>query len=240
MPYFARNQHDLQAMRLYPVILVGVFVVMRSGELTVHSGLEQCSENIHIHRGKEVRLFDDYAEITLPVSETSVDRATKKCVPKLPASMAAVCPDRVLVNWLTRTSNEPDTAHLFSIEGKPYEKATFSAQLRRTLTVCGLDPTVYSGHSLCIGGLTALCEAGIPENEAMIIGCWTSEVNRIYWQRTAKDLNRIAAALSHFINATDELYSNQTSYMLCRLRMSTMGASHVSEILVPWNQRNGH
>ncbi len=199
MPYFIRNRHNLQMVRLYTTILVGVFAVMRSGELTVHTGLEAYSENIHIHRGKGVHLFPDYARIILPVSKTSVDRATHICVPKLPAVMAAICPYRALVNWLSLTADEPSSAHLFSINGEPYAKDTFSAQLRKTLLLCNMDPTVYSGHSLRIGGLTALREAGIDENEAMIIGRWTSEVNRIYWQRTSKDHNRIAATLSNFI-----------------------------------------
>ncbi|KNC84920.1 hypothetical protein SARC_02874 [Sphaeroforma arctica JP610] len=109
--------------------------------MTVHTDLESYSDNLHIHRGKRVRVYDEFAEILLPISKTSLDRFITNIIPKLPANMA------------------------------------HSHRFRKPLTARGLGNRNYSGHSLRIGGLTALREVGVNESETMITGRWTSAVN---------------------------------------------------------------
>ncbi len=193
-PYIAARPQDLELQRLYTMILLGVFGIMRSGELTVHPTLEQYSPFLHINRSG-YKLHPEYAEITLPVSKTSQEHATTITVPFLPASMAAICPYRALVQWLNLTETEDRNSHLLSLNNKPYTKSNFKHLFKQTLRRCGLNETEFSGHSLRIGGLTALREAGIDESEAMIIGRWTSTVNRIYGTSHA----RVAATLCTYI-----------------------------------------
>ena len=74
------------------------------------------------------------------------------------------------------------------------------SHIKGLLTRLGLNPSLYSGHSLCIGGATTAAMAGLRDWEIKSLGCWKSNTYQTYI-RERKDMKvncarRIAHALA--------------------------------------------
>lgn len=69
--------------------------------------------------------------------------------------------------------------------------------MRRAAVLCGLDPSRFTLHSLRIGGLTQLLEAGVPPHLAQFAGRWRSDVAvRAYFRATQAGTRRVSEALT--------------------------------------------
>ena len=67
-----------------------------------------------------------------------------------------------------------------SASRKQFLTREISAALRVLCVAAGLDPTMYSSHSLRIGGATDLAQSGGTEVECRLAGRWHSDVWQIY------------------------------------------------------------
>ncbi|KNC86553.1 hypothetical protein SARC_01326 [Sphaeroforma arctica JP610] len=85
--------------------------------------------------------------------------------PEAPRDIQAICPYHHLLLWLSLTTKEQADSHLFSLNSVAVTKAEWSRKLKYLVKAAGLDPKLYSGHSLRIGGLSALKESGLSNSE---------------------------------------------------------------------------
>ena len=54
------------------------------------------------------------------------------------------------------------------------------AQLRRALSECGIDSSLYAGHSFRIGAATTAAARGMQDSLIKILGQWESSAYMIY------------------------------------------------------------
>ena len=119
-------------------------------------------------------------------------RTLKWILPKLADGADPCCPTTQLAAYLLRTRGvlEPD-APLFqsqASDGKylPLKYASFIALFKEQITLAGLDPSQYAGHSFRRGGATFAMDAGIPDSTIMAMGDWTSDAWRAYVSATQR------------------------------------------------------
>lgn len=201
-PMARRNYSDLDSLRIWLIILIGVFCLLRSGEMTFHPTVDPYNKNLHIHRriGSGIKFESEHILLLLPSSKTQQGRPTWIPVSKFPDSLASICPFRALHLWLAATHTEDADSHLFSIRGAPCTKAAFTRKFKTWVTQAGLNSARLSGHSLPIGGLTAYRQSGVRPDEVKVMGRWTSETHLIYWQRSLVDHSSVADRLAAFMH----------------------------------------
>lgn len=180
-PFLSTSLSDL---RLWCMLLLGVFGLFRSGELTVPSS-SSFDPRLHPTRSHTRFTFSagslSYSSLTLPTSKT--DKQAVGVLVSLPLfpDHPNLCPTSHLLTFLHRTqaTGHPHH-HLLAIEGAPYTKPAFLTEFRSLLHRAGLRPDAYAGHSLRIGGATAAAEAGLPTHLIKQLGRWTSDCFLLY------------------------------------------------------------
>ena len=88
----------------------------------------------------------------------------------------AAC-DLIQAHWANQAS---PTAPFFQLYGQPLSRTIMVGHIKGLLTRLGLHPSLYSGHSLCIGGATTAAVAGLRDWEIKSLGCWKSNTYRTY------------------------------------------------------------
>ena len=80
----------------------------------------------------------------------------------------------------------------------------FTAQLKRILSLSGLDPDLYSGHSFRRGGASFLFSVGASQLMVQVLGDWSSMVYTRYLFLDADDRmsaqHLMAAAINSSLN----------------------------------------
>ena len=67
--------------------------------------------------------------------------------------------------------------HLFNFsDGSPLTRNAFVRQIRTALSLSGIYPAQYSGHSFYIGAATSAAAAGVPDALIQTLGRWKSTV----------------------------------------------------------------
>ena len=90
------------------------------------------------------------------------------------------------------TSTEP----LFISEsGHVATRFWFHHHLRQVLSLSGLSPIHYSGHSFRIGAATSAPRNGVPEHLIQILGRWSSQAYHRYIRSDLKDLRSTQSIL---------------------------------------------
>ena len=64
--------------------------------------------------------------------------------------------------------------------GGPLIKARFVSVIKTILKQAGMDDSLYSGHSFCIGATTTAAQAGIADSVIKALGRWSSEAFLVY------------------------------------------------------------
>ena len=71
-------------------------------------------------------------------------------------------------------------APFFQIHGRALNRVTLVNHIKHLATSLGLDPSRYSGHSLCIGGATSAAQAGHSQWQIKLLGHWNSQAYQVY------------------------------------------------------------
>ena len=85
-----------------------------------------------------------------------------------------LCPVAALLSYLAKRGLAPGPLFRFD-EGHPLTRLALVSEVRAALTVAGIDPAPYSGHSFRIGAATSAAAAGVEDAVIKTLGRWRSD-----------------------------------------------------------------
>lgn len=80
---------------------------------------------------------------------------------------------------------------LIHFDGKPLTRYQFSAVLKKSLVVLGMNFTLFKSHSFRIGAATAAAELGLSEDAIKLAGRWKSSAYKSYVRSTVNVLPKL-------------------------------------------------
>ena len=80
--------------------------------------------------------------------------------------------------------------------GEHVTSGMMSSYVRWLMGTVGQEPTLYSSHSLRIGGCSAAFAAGIDETTIKALGRWDSETYRLYARMSRQVAMRLGRAIA--------------------------------------------
>lgn len=89
------------------------------------------------------------------------------------SSQSTFCPVKILLQFLS-ARGDSQGALFIQDDGSPVSRSWFSAQLSSAIKLCGLNPSVYKGHSFRIGAASHAAERGMSDTQIRILGRWKS------------------------------------------------------------------
>jgi hypothetical protein len=146
-----------------------------------------------------VRVLTDAVRVTARTSKTAQlgDRPHTVFLPRLRSGgdrARLLCPWTAMLAHLGR--NKPAT-RLFcyrSAKGlQPLSESLFSRMLRDCLVRAGLPAAGFASHSLRRGGATFANDRGVPLDDVMRLGGWSSDAVKRYVGDHAAEANRMTA-----------------------------------------------
>lgn len=85
--------------------------------------------------------------------------------------------------------NQPPEAPLFRFVNRGFRRQDVVIRIRNLLSLAGIDPSGYSGHSLRKGAAQDAHDMGLPRDDIMMLGRWSSAaVDRYYNTNRARVL----------------------------------------------------
>ncbi|CAG2245756.1 unnamed protein product [Mytilus edulis] len=116
----------------------------------------------------------------------------------------SICPARAykhLVSLIPGDKNAPVFA--LPVHGKllPLSRSVLLNRFRELIVLVGLDPSVYSFHSLRHGGATLATKAGIPEILLKHHGDLRSDCFQTYIKQASVDMYRVMSAMNYLIGS---------------------------------------
>ena len=89
------------------------------------------------------------------------------------------CPAAALLSYLAKRGLAPGPLFRFD-DGRPLTRLALVSEVRAALTVAGIEPAPYSGHSFRIGAATSAAAAGIEDAVIKTLGRWRSDAYQTY------------------------------------------------------------
>ena len=120
--------------------------------------------------------------VHIMLSSSKMDPFHQGCPIIISCTSTPVC--RACMAWHVlqqhqQTQTSPDAPFL-QIDSRPLGCVTLVKHIKDIATWLGLDPSRYSGHSLCIRGATSVVQAGLSEWQIKLMGWWNSQVYQVY------------------------------------------------------------
>ena len=173
LPHLERRTREGAA--LYAAFCLAFAAFLRVGEFTYsNSDRGKADFNKWFLTRRSVALFDDHLELTLPASKT--DPFRQGITLTVAASDDDACPVRALrhlFHW-----KAPLDSPLFET-ANGFTRELVIDQVRQILALLGIKGH-YSGHSFRRGAATSAREAGLSDDEIMLLGRWKSVAYRLY------------------------------------------------------------
>ena len=113
--------------------------------------------------------------LVLTLQGTKTDRQNRGQTVTIAATRDGVCPKEVLVRYLLVRPRSGSKSLLLNPDGKPLTAWNFRKRLIAECGKAGIEGNV-NGHSLRIGGATALSNLGVQEETIRTMGRWKSDV----------------------------------------------------------------
>jgi hypothetical protein len=141
-----------------------------------------------------------HVRLTLPASKTDPFRqGVSIIIAAVPGLLT--CPVAALKNLFT-VHPLPLKSPLFADAlGAPLRRSSFISELKRRITLTGLDSTEYAGHSFRRGAATSAAAAGYSDYEVQLLGRWRSDAYKLYIDVPADRLlhlsSRLHVAVAH-------------------------------------------
>ena len=94
---------------------------------------------------------------------------------------ALLCPFKAVAKFYaaTKTLASPRSS-VFALPGNPLTLARFNSLLKAAIRKAGLNPNLYSSHSLRAGAATTAANSGVPPYMIKKLGRWASDAYTIY------------------------------------------------------------
>ena len=205
------NSVDISKLRTRAVVTAVITAFMFLLRVSEYAADSEDIKSPHIIRRRNVvfklrgvpvydPLAADQVEITIPSSKT--DQRGQGYTRTHFSSSSPLCPVRLLAQWVSMTSDIPDTEPLFAFASDSQgrldcvTRSRVSKVLASVATDLGFPPGSYSSHSCRSGGATALVHAGVHPAVVQCIGRWNSDIWHIYSRFTAGLMGGVAELMS--------------------------------------------
>ena len=171
------------------------FGFFRSGEITVASEAA-FDPRFHLTWG-DVHINDVDAPTVVKVrlKRSKTDQMGKGVDVFIGATGSDTCPVAEIVQYVRLRGPSPGP-FLCAQNGAPLTKPALVRRVREALTVLGLDPTSYAGHSFRIGAATTAACAGIEDSAIRSLGRWKSDAVLRYIRTPGEQLASYAQVMS--------------------------------------------
>lgn len=169
------------------------FGCLRAGEICI-TGNGSFDQNVHLSQTDVI--IDTYNHaISLKLKRSKTDKLDKGVLVNIGCSQVEVCAHCYMLKMLDgiKVSN---SVPLFSVcGGSPLSRDYFCSITRLCLSMLGIDPALYSGHSFRAGSATSAGNVELSSWELKKLGRWSSECYNIYL-RNPKVVNSFASKLA--------------------------------------------
>ena len=183
----------------WAVCLVGFFSFFRKSNLLIPS-TEKFDPKKHLCRS-DVQFLPSGAILLVRWSKTIQFRQRILQIPLPHISKSPFCPSSALLicmRMVTVTSAHYPLFCYPSPSGpKPITHAVFTSYLRQCLKKLGIDPSLYSGHSLRRGGASYALQCGLPADLIKLQGDWSSNAYERYLDPTLSLRLQVASTLGN-------------------------------------------
>ena len=113
--------------------------------------------------------------------------------------------DLIQAHWANQAS---PTAPFFQLYGQPLPRTIMVGHIKGLLNRLGLNPSLYSRHSLCIGGATTAAMASLMDWEIKSLGCWKSNTYWTYIRETTDMKVNCVRRMAHALASNAFNYSH--------------------------------
>ncbi|KNZ80827.1 hypothetical protein J132_04256 [Termitomyces sp. J132] len=175
---------------IYAACCLAYSGLLHSGEFTTGKG-GKFNPSLNLSRDCVPFLPDftnaTHVHVTLPASKTDPFRRgvtiTVAAAPGHPT-----CPVATLKAMFTEIPQDHNAPLFKQPDGKPLSYSYFVKGICEVLTLTGLNPDVFAGHSFCRGAASEAAAAGYSDYGIQLLGRWRSDAYRLYVEN---DTNRI-------------------------------------------------
>ena len=164
-------------------LAIGWFGCLRCGELTSRCTVFDAASDLCVH---DAQLFYDTQlkcnGVCVRIKSSKTDPFRKGHVLKLYETGQLLCPYRPTSYFLAiRQQQHPlPSDPLFATIHGPLSRHMFIKMLRALLLKAGINPSLYSGHSLRKGLATSMSAAQLPDHVIKLAGRWSSDAYQLY------------------------------------------------------------
>jgi hypothetical protein len=188
-PFFQRTLHTAFVTAFYGFLRCGELVVTN----TFDPYSDLCVGDISFHQDGQHR----HAVLQLKSSKTDPGRLGVSIM--LFANNLPVCPYRALEQYI-KLRQVQGALHsdplLVTDTGSALTRNTFISALRHTLSLTGVEPSLYSGHSFRSGASTSGAKAGLEVYMLKTLGRWSSDAYLRYIKTPLQSLRMAQLAMS--------------------------------------------
>ena len=192
---WSKHAQDFDTVCMWAACCVGFFAFLRSGEFTCKSWSSYNQSMLSLRDVTlDSRSNPTMVHITLRHSKTDVFGAGVTI--HLGRTKDILCPVSALLAYLALRPRTPGPLFLLQ-SGQPLSKESLLAPIRQALSSCGLEVSLFNGHSFRIGAATAAANAGLPDSTIQLLGRWKSSAFTRYLRPPVQSLASFSRQMLH-------------------------------------------
>ena len=191
---WGRDEKNLEHIMLWPVCCTCFFGFLRSGEVTVPS-LKGYDPGAHLSLDDvalDSRSNPTVVQVRIKASKT--DPFRKGVFVYLGKTDDLLCPVAAVTAYMASRGRSPGPFFVFR-GGKPLSRQLLVEKLREALSLAGLDPKKYAGHSFRIGAASTAAACGLEDSLIKTLGRWESSAYQLYIRIPRERLAAVSRAL---------------------------------------------
>jgi len=180
--------------------LVAFFSFFRKSNLLAKN-MESFNPQLHLCR-QDASFTQDGVTLAVRWSKTIQYRQRTLHIPLPRVPDSPLCPSQALLLSL-RLCNSPRDGPLFTYTASngwlPLTAQEFQGKLISYLSLLGINPSEYSGHSFRRGGASFALECGLPTEVIKAQGDWSSNAYESYINPSLEMRRHLAATLGNYV-----------------------------------------
>ena len=187
---------DIDKIMLWAAFTICFFCFMRSGELGVSNdgtfdpSRDLTANDISVDDIRNPQLL----KIRLKHSKTDPFREGTDIV--VARTHDDLCPVTAMLAWIVLRSRPRDDPLFYFQSRAPLTRSNFVTHFKNALSIAGIDPAGYSGHSFRIGAATTAARRGLQDSTIKQLGRWRSDAYQRYIKPSAESLAHVASYIA--------------------------------------------
>ena len=182
------------AVMLWAAATLCFFAFLRLGEAVVPSD-SGFDARYHLAYG-DVRFSDTHDPQWMEVHiRSKCDQFCKGVALTVGKTGSDICPIASMLGYLVARGSSPGPLFRFA-DGRYLTRDRFVSALKAALRECGIDSSLYAGHSFRIGAATTAAMHGLQDSLIKTLGRWDSSAYTVYIQTPRSTLISVAQSLA--------------------------------------------